>query len=237
MHRLFVLFLTAVLLWPASSMAQALLKPGDKVVFFGDSITKGGVRPDGYITLTSQAIETAYPGQNIKLMGAGIGGNKVPDLLKRLKRDVLRKKPDVVVIYIGINDVWWWTHPKVVANGGKGTTPEDFEAGLKSIIQQVNDAGARVILCTPSVIGEKYDGSNPSDKLLDEFAAISRSVAEDTGSQLLDIRRAFVAYLKEHNPENLEKGILTKDTVHMNEQGNRFLADLMLEALAVPQVE
>jgi lysophospholipase L1-like esterase len=45
---------------------------------------------------------------------------------------------------------------------------------------------------------------------------------------------AFIKYLQEHNPEQAEQGILTKDTVHMNEAGNRFLSQLVLEALAVP---
>jgi len=59
-------------------------------------------------------------------------------------------------------------------------------------------------------------------------------VAKETGSQLLDLRKAFISYLKEHNPENAEKGILTGDSVHMNPRGNRLLADLVLEALKVP---
>lgn len=214
-------------------MAQTALEQGDRVVFFGDSITKGGVRPGGYITLAAEVIETSHPNKDIELIGAGVGGHRVPDLLKRLDRDVLSKKPDVVVIYIGINDVWHWTHPKVIEQGRKGTTPEDFESGLKSIIKQVNDTSAKVILCTPTVIGEKHDGSNSQDEMLNEFAAISRKVAEDTGTQLLDLRKEFIAYLKEHNAENAEKGILTRDTVHLNDKGNRFLSELMLGALGI----
>jgi len=42
----------------------------------------------------------------VEVIGAGISGNKVPDLQRRLERDVLKKKPTVVFIYIGINDVW-----------------------------------------------------------------------------------------------------------------------------------
>jgi len=138
------------------------------------------------------------------------------------------------VIYIGINDVWHWTHPKVVARGGKGTTAEVFERGLKEMIQTINHAGARVILCTPTVIGEKPDGSNPSDEMLDDYSEISRQVATDTGSQLLDLRKAFIAYLKEHNPDHAEKGILTIDGVHLNDDGNRVLSRLVLDALNVP---
>ncbi|MDH4203439.1 MAG: GDSL-type esterase/lipase family protein, partial [Phycisphaerae bacterium] len=215
-------------------LAQQTLKDNDTIVFLGDSITAAGVKPTGYVTLTSQGIAKAYPDLNIQVVGAGIGGHKVPDCQKRLDRDVLQKKPTIVVIYIGINDVWHWTHPKVVARGGKGTTPEVFERGLKEMIQTINHVGARAILCTPTVIGEKPDGSNPLDKMLDEYSEISRKVAKDTGSQLLDLRKAFIAYLKEHNPNHAEKGILTTDGVHMNDDGNRVLTRLVLDALNVP---
>ena len=69
--------------------------------------------------------------------------------------------------------------------------------------------------------------------MLDEYADISRKVATDTGVQLLDLSKAFTAYDAEHNPENKHAGVLTGDGVHLNEMGNRFVADLMLAALGV----
>jgi lysophospholipase L1-like esterase len=102
------------------------------------------------------------------------------------------------------------------------------------MIKKINGVGARVILCTPTVIGEKHDGTNPDDKKLDEYAGISRKVAKETGSQLVDLRKGFIAYLKEHNTKNATEGILTSDTVHMNPAGNRLIAKFVLEALQVP---
>lgn len=226
--------LVCALLCASAASANESLKENDRIVFLGDSITALGARPGGYVTLTSEAIAKAYPELNIQVVGAGIGGHKVPNCQQRLDRDVLQENPSIVMIYIGINDVWHWTHPKVVARGKKGTTPEVFESGLKDMIEKINDVGARVILCTPTVIGEKSDGSNSEDRMLDQYADISRKVAKETGSQMLDLRKAFIDYLKEHNPEQAEQGILTKDTVHLNEEGNRFLSTLVLEAMNVP---
>lgn len=202
------------------------LKKGDRIVFLGDSITAGGVSPKGYVTLIKKALNEKHKDLGIEIVGAGISGNKVPDLQRRLERDVLAKKPTVVVIYIGINDVWHGEKdPK------RGTSKDKFEAGLKEIIGKIKDAQARVILCTPSVIGEKADGSNKLDAQLDEYAALSRGVARDENVQLCDLRRAFLDYLKKHNTENKERGILTTDRVHLNEAGNRFVAEVMLKAL------
>ena len=107
-------------------------------------------------------------------IGAGISGNKVHDLQKRLDRDVIEKRPTLVVIYIGINDVW---HSEM--KPPRGTSKDDFTAGLKDIIGKIKAAGARVVLCTPTVIGEKK--TNKLDAQLDEYADMSRKVAAETG--------------------------------------------------------
>jgi lysophospholipase L1-like esterase len=204
--------------------AEPALKPGERIVFLGDSITQAGAQPGGYVTLVREALAKTHADLKIEIIGAGISGHKVPDLEKRLERDVLSQKPTLVVIYIGINDVW---HSQM----GKGTPKDAYEAGLKSLIQRINGGGARVILCTPSVIGEKTDGSNHLDPMLDEYCGISRAVAKETGTQLLDLRQAFVAHLKEHNKAGAEKGILTTDGVHLNPAGNQFVAAQVLAAL------
>lgn len=234
MKAVVIITLVCAFLWGCARLGEQTLKDKDIIIFLGDSITQAGVGPDGYVTLISDAILKAYPDLDIQVIGAGISGNKVPDLQARLDRDVLQKNPTIVVIYIGINDVWHWTHPAVRARGDSGTTREDFESGLYDIIGQIKEVGARVVLCTPSVIGEKPDGSNPSDSMLDAYAEISRQVAAETGSQLLDLRAEFIGYLKERNTENVSQGILTTDSVHLNQTGNRFVAGCVLEALNVP---
>jgi lysophospholipase L1-like esterase len=207
-------------------VSQHFLQKGDRIIFFGDSITQLGVKPRGYVTIIQDSLR-ALPGEiNAEVIGAGISGNKVTDLQKRLQHDVLDKKPTIVVIYIGINDVWHYALPNL-----KGTPKEEFESGLKEIIAAIHNTGARVILCTPSVVGEKNDGTNPQDAMLDEYSAISRQVAQETKSTLCDLRDAFTQYLRFHNPNNAEKGILTYDRVHLNDEGNRFLAEQILRIL------
>ncbi len=212
---------------PAAAQAPAVtLKKGDRVVFLGDSITQGGGGPKGYVTLIKKALAEKHPDLGIEVLNAGISGNKVPDLQRRLQHDVLDKKPTVVVIYIGINDVWHGER-----DPARGTPKDKYEAGLKEIIEKVKAAGARVVLCTPSVIGEKPDGSNALDVKLDEYADVSRQVAKEERVPLCDLRKAFVGYLKEHNAEKKERGVLTNDRVHLNDAGNRLVAETILKSL------
>lgn len=204
--------------------ADKPLGRGETIVFLGDSITEAGAVSGGYVALAKEAIAKKYPDLDINVIGAGISGNRVPDLEARLDKDVLAKKPTLVVIYIGINDVWHSVN-------GRGTSKSDYEQGLRRIVKRIQEAGSRVVLCTPSVIGEKHDGSNPLDAMLEEYSQISRTVAADTRVRLVDLRKQFVAHLKAQNKENADKNILTSDTVHLNAPGNRFVADRMLEAV------
>lgn len=208
------------------SQRLAMTPRTERIVFFGDSITELGGGPNGYVTLAADALREKYGAKAPEVINAGVSGNKVPDLQFRLARDVLSKNPTVVVIYIGINDVWHFALP-----GLKGTSKEDYESGLREIIWRCHAAGIRVILCTPSVIGEKAGSENPQDEMLDAYAEISRKVARDANTQLCDLHRFFVGYLKQHNPRDLREGVLTADGVHLNAEGNRFVSGILLKAL------
>jgi len=196
-----------------------------RVVFFGDSITQAGVGPTGYITKVGEMLKAKGQDGQYELIGAGIGGNKVYDLYLRLEDDVLSKKPDVVFIYVGINDVWHKT------SSGTGTDPDKYVKFYEALIKKMKAQNIRVIVCTPTVIGERNDASNAQDGDLNQYSKLIREIATRNGLQLLDLRKQFLDYLGSNNPENKEKGILTSDRVHLTEAGNQFLAEKMLEAL------
>lgn len=210
----------------AEAAQMGLLSNNARIVFFGDSITQAGVDPGGYVTLVDSTLQATYPNAGITVIGAGISGNKVPDLLARVDADVLSHNPTHVVIYIGINDVWHWFKFDPV-----GTEKDVFESGLRELIQLFKTHDIEVILSTPSVIGEKTDGSNEGEEMLDEYSDVSRMVAAEEGAILMDLRSAFTKYLDMNNPDNQESGILTSDGVHLNPAGNEFVANRMLDAL------
>lgn len=206
--------------WTRAALAS------ERIVFLGDSITQAGAEPGGYVSLYRDAMAARPAGQVPEVIGAGISGNRVPDLQARLERDVLSRKPTRVVIYIGINDVWH-------SQSGRGTSKDDYRAGLLDIIQKIQANGAQVVLCTPSVIGEKSDGSNPLDQMLDEYCDVSREVAIQTGSHLIDLRKAFLTHLKASNAKQQESGLLTSDGVHLNTEGNQFVAQQMIQGIDI----
>jgi isoamyl acetate esterase len=192
-----------------------------RIVFFGDSITQAGANPGGYIMRIDSMCNAEGKKGDYEFMGAGIGGNKVYDLYLRMEEDVLAKNPDMVFIYVGVNDVW---HK---ATSGTGTDADKFEKFYQAIIKKLKDKNIKVVLCTPATIGEKNDFSNQQDGDLNQYSKIIRDLATKNSLPLVDLRKLFLAYNLTNNPENKTKGILTTDGVHLNAKGNQLVADEM----------
>ncbi|WP_207510292.1 SGNH/GDSL hydrolase family protein [Longitalea luteola] len=219
-----------LLLYVFSFIAIALvsftgMQQKQRIVFFGDSITQAGVGPNGYITQLGNLINKKGLKDQYELVGAGISGNKVTDLYLRMEDDVLAKNPTTVVIWIGVNDVW---HKKT---GGTGTDANKFEQFYNAILKKLQAKNIKVIMCTPAAIGEKTDFSNELDGDLNKYANMIRDIAAKHNCQLVDLRKAFLAYNLANNAENKDRGILTTDGVHLNEKGNLFVAEEMMKVL------
>jgi lysophospholipase L1-like esterase len=209
-----------------------------KVIFLGDSITQQGENSEGegtykgFITLLRENVS-----REVELINKGIGGNKVSDLLLRYNDDVLKLKPNIVFIYIGINDVW---HKY---DWGTGSDIDIYEKGLRKIITDVKAVGAKIILCTPTVIGENsgefklnnnfkdIDTMEIMNKDLDAFSDVVRNLSSEFNTDLLDLRKKFKEYISENNYQNMPKGVLTSDGVHLNNEGNKLIADEMIKFL------
>src|SRR6186713_2448737 len=196
-----------------------------RVIFFGDSITQAGAGTGGYILKIDTMCRAEGKGDNYEFIGAGIGGNKVYDLYLRMENDVLAKNPDVVIIYIGVNDVW---HK---STSGTGTDADKFEKFYQAIIDKLKSKSIKIILSTPAAIGEKTDFSNPQDGDMNEYSNIIRRIASKNNLPLVDLRKAFLDYNLKNNPDNKDRGILTTDRVHLNAKGNQLVAEEMWKVI------
>lgn len=198
-----------------------------KVVFFGDSITQMGVNNGGYIWRMQQMLEQKKLSSQYELIGAGIGGNKVYDLYLRMESDVLDKNPDIVFIYIGVNDIW---HK---ATSQTGTDFDKFGKFYTAIINKLKAKNIEVILVTPAGIGELKGNANPQDADLNKYSDAIRQLATTHQLKLVDLRAFWQSYNEANNPNNQEKGQLSYDRVHLNDTGNQLVAEAMLKALGL----
>jgi lysophospholipase L1-like esterase len=224
MSKTFKLLIISVSLTFAIS-SFSIMQTKKKVLFFGDSITQAGVKPGGYVDLMNAMLVSNGLDKSYELIGAGIGGNKVYDLYLRMEEDVLTKHPDIVVIYVGVNDVW---HKQ---SSGTGTDADKFEKFYLAIIKKLKQANIKVAICTPAVIGEKTDFANQLDGDLNKYSNVIRSIAKAENLPLIDLRKAFLQHNFSQNPDNKESGILTTDRVHLSDAGNKLVADEMWKTI------
>jgi len=215
-----------LLIVTATIFSFAKMQAKKKILFFGDSITQLGAGPNGYIKKFDSILNQKGLSSRYETIGAGISGNKVYDLYLRMDSDVLAKSPDAVVIFIGVNDVW---HKRT---SGTGTDADKFEKFYNAIIKKLKAKNIAIYLCTPASIGEKNDFTNPLEGELNNYAAIIRKIAKDNNCPLIDLRQIFTDYLKNNNPDNKDRGMLTVDGVHLNMTGNIFVAQKMFDVLS-----
>ena len=208
-----------------TTLTSFMVQQKKKIVFFGDSITRAGAEPGGYILKVGELAAKDNKADQFDFIGSGLGGNKIYDLYLRFEDDVLSKNPDVVIIYVGVNDVW---HKR---SYGTGTDADKFEKFYSALIKKFQAKNIKVMICTPAVIGERTDNSNELDGDLNQYSNIIRGLAGKNNLPLIDLRKSFLEYNLKFNTENKESGILTSDRVHLNEKGNQLVAEEMWKAI------
>ena len=199
-----------------SARAEIIVKTGEKVAFLGDSITaQGWTNVHGYVKLVVAGLE--INGVKIVPVPAGVGGNKSSDMLARLKRDVLDKKPDWVTVSCGMNDV---------IHGAKGIPLDQYKTNMTALVEQCQAAGIKVIMLTTTTA---YGKTSEQTKKLGEYSAFLRELAGGKKCPVVDLYPIFSS----DDSDSLHA--LTYDGVHMSQEGNVLLAKTMLKGFGLSE--
>ena len=208
---------------------ELLLKSGDKLAFLGDSITaQGGGSPGGYARLVISGLEAN--GIKVEPVFAGISGHKSNDMLARVDKDVLSKKPNVMTFSCGVNDVW---------HGEKGIPLDKYKENITALVDKVQGADVKPVILTSTMIGE--DQINSNNQKLIPYNEFLRAFAKERKLPLADLNSQMQEAIKKAKETNASKpnkaNYLTRDGVHMAPQGDQMMAEGVLLALGLDDAQ
>ncbi len=195
-----------------------------KLVFFGDSITEAGRNlydpadlGEGFVKIAASKLRPLYPDIAFDIYNFGVGGERTEELLARVD-EVTAVKPDVVVLEVGVNDVWRrFTNEEIV-------TEEQFEKNYSSIVKALKKCGAKVILVEPYVLDMK--DKRRFRPYLNTYIAVIREIARTEELPLVPLDEIFNGITQDIKPEEF-----AEDGVHPTHRGCRYIADLIIKEL------
>ncbi|HEX8833289.1 MAG TPA: SGNH/GDSL hydrolase family protein, partial [Abditibacteriaceae bacterium] len=220
----FLLTCTVLLFNSLHARAEILVKPGESIAFLGDSITQFGAQsPGGYVRLVESGL--ASQGVKVTVIPAGLSGNKSNDMLARLEKDVLSKKPTWMALSVGVNDVM---------HGARGVELEPYKTNVTAILDQAQQAGVKVIILTATQIGLPV--TNPENVKLAAYNDFLRETAKARNLPIADLNAAMVAEQTAFEKAGIKRA-LTGDGVHMNLYGNLVMARGVLATLGLDNAQ
>lgn len=221
-----LLFAFALLL-SAPLFGQIVVKNGEKIAFLGDSITqlgRGKAPYMGYLHLVIDGLERS--GIKAKMIPAGISGHKSVQMLARLERDVIKKKPQWMLLSCGVNDVW---------HGRRGVPLPEYKKNITQIVEKAQKANIRVVIMTASMIRE--DAKNKLNTTLRSYNEFLRKLAKEKNCLLADINSQMQKEVYSKDLSCIKGNKLTYDGVHMNGRGNMMMASVILKTFGVPEAK
>jgi len=210
------------------------LNKNDVVLFQGDSITDAGrdrkqtlpnnstYLGNGYALVAASALLVDHPDKNLQIYNKGVSGNKVYQLADRWDADCLDLKPNVLSIFVGVNDYW-----HTLTNGYTGTV-ETYRNDYIKLIERSQKAlpSTKLIICEPYAINGVKSVTDQWYPKFPEFQATARNVAEEYGAVFVPFQTAVNKALKVA-PGNY----WSADGVHPSLAGITLLARTWLEAI------
>ncbi|MEI6196654.1 MAG: GDSL-type esterase/lipase family protein [Verrucomicrobiota bacterium] len=200
---------------------ELIVTNGEKLAFLGDSITRfGSETPGGYAWLVVSGL--VVNGVKVTPVFAGVGGNTSTDMLARVDKDVLAKKPALMTLSCGVNDVY--------------RVPLDtYKTNITALVEKVQAAGVRLVILTATMAGE--DQSDRFNQKLIGYNDFLRQLANQKGLPLADVNRQMQAAIKQAKAENApqanKSNYLTIDGIHMAPPGDQMMAEVVLRTFGL----
>jgi lysophospholipase L1-like esterase len=198
------------------------LHEGDRVVFYGDSITAQRL----YTRFVEDIVLTRYPQMHVSFWNAGVPGDTVyggytGDLTTRIKRDVLPHHPTVITSMLGMNDGYYMAfNPKYF---------EVFKDGYRKLLDalQSGTPGAKITLISPTPYDEVTHGTEFAhyNEVVSHHSDFVKELATQSHLAFSDFNRGTTKLLRAGAETNSPlASLLVPDRIHPAEASHWVMA-------------
>ena len=236
-HRIALLASLAACLAPSLAPGEDsfALKNGDRVVFYGDSITEQLL----YTTFAETYVVTRFPQYDLSFIHSGWSGDRVTgggggSIDRRLARDVVAYRPTVVTIMLGMNDGSYQPFKQEIF--------DRYASGYRHIVEELklDLPGVRLTLIKPSPyddITREPKFENGYNTVLLRFADFVADLAKSNGATVADLNNPVVEATRKAYDIDQEKATkFNPDRIHPGNAGQLLMAQALLKAWNAPSL-
>lgn len=211
---------------------------GERWCAVGDSITHGGL----YHRYIQLFYETRFPSRSIEFFNCGISGDTAAGALKRIEGDILRHKPTVATVMLGMNDVSRHLYEEGLISPDlqtrRNTAVATHSANMRKLAEKLQAAGTRLVFITPSIFDETAVMERPNlpgvNGALGLCAENTRNLAREFQGTVVDFHSAMSEINRQQQQINPAFTLIGADRIHPGELGHFVMAYLFLKTQDVP---
>ena len=224
MHFVLVCFVGVVFVIEKCRSATVTIMPNDRVLFLGNMNTlMGSTDHVGFVNIFTNQVNSKVA--NVTFLNAGYANVDNKEMLTKVDTALLPYfKPNKVIVTFGVEVLADVSHVDLLPTAR-------FE--LESIVARLVQDGLSVVLCPIALHGEKIDGTNGKEDILEEYLGINKQIARDYDLHYVNLAAQVSKYLEKNNMDNLPHSVLTLDGSLLNEKGHMFVALTLLRSLNI----
>lgn len=212
----------------------------DRWCAVGDSITHSGP----YTRYLYLFYATRFPGMPIDYFNCGISGDSAGGAIKRIDADILRHRPTVATIMLGMNDVNRGLYGDKPPAGDLQKQRDDaiarYESNMRTLADSLHSSGVRLIFMTPSIFDQTAVMTAPNqpgvNDALARCAGIVKKLAGNYGAPVVDFHGPMTELNRKQQEADPQFTLVGPDRIHPKEPGHLVMAYLFLKALGAPQM-
>jgi len=202
------------------------IEKNDRIMFIGDSSTfQGSTTPHGFVNIFEEELKKQFGKATVFNAAINMATNE------QIREKII--EGGAIKYYMPTKIIMVSGHDQFV--NYTSTSLKTLRCEIESIMAAVVDIPVSLIFCSTLLYGEKVDGTNEMDEVVEDFVGMTQRVAKVYDAMFIDLYSKQHKYLETTNIDNLSSSILTNNGTALNAHGHALVATTLMEELGLNQ--